>query len=381
MIIRTPRAEIDAYYAFEAVNQSALKKIMINGIQAFNAERLAIMTGKEDLYEEKEWLIIGQGADTMQTEGAEQFYKDYHVSQLEKKPSDTLKRILQMTLTTLQVLGIPARDLDQHQELVHNSINTVPGKDDKGNPTVGYFMNRAKDKKGNDIPWQDDTRLLGILQDQTCLDYWNDLKSATGKQILTLEEKGTIDTIVNNWNTHDNTKAVFENRSSVITVYQYPMYFTYEGVLCKALVDKLDIDLLARTITPQDLKTMSGFVGKFPGSLLYRRYDFQAAFYTQGLYQSLVELSAAIGIDVTGFTINKFEFIVESTTNPGAPAIFQLNGPLLRIGAVGNEEYKGFTQMINEYKYWQRFDFDFAKATSTVGKLVINDQFKIDNLI
>ena len=68
----------------------------------------------------------------------------------------------------------------------------------------------------------------------------------------------------------------------------------------------------------------------FPKSLRQRRYDIQAAFYTEAL-KSKKEYET--------YKILPFKFIVESTTNPGNPLVFTCNQELLEIGKSGRNAY------------------------------------------
>lgn len=373
MIIRTPRATIDAYYAHEAINQSALKVIISQGIQSFQADRLAILTGKDEQYEEKAHFVIGNGVDVEMTEGSEQYAIDHYISTLEKKPSDTLKAVLHIVLSTLISNNIDPRGmpLSEYKDALHFGLNNVVGKDSEGKETRGYFMNRAK------ANYHEDTRIEGVLKDPINTDYWYDITNAVGKRVLSSTEDMCIKSMCQTLRDHPHTLLEFLDRPNVITVYQYPIYCVINGVACKMLVDKIDIYLDKRIIKPQDIKTMRGYTLKFPESVRARRYDFQGSFYTDGLLQDLVNLSAHIGHDVTDFTVEPFEFIVESTTNGGCPIVYSLSEDLLNIGRNGLDRIPGYIDALREYNFWLGNDFDAQTALAPLGgRLVISGDYK-----
>lgn len=376
MIIRTPRRLIEQYFADEAINQSALKVILFKGYHVFAEERAKILSGKEDQYEEKAHFVIGNGVDVEMTEGREQFDLDHHLSDLESKPSDTMKKVLHIVLNTLTSNNIDprGRSITDFPDAVHFALNNVevPDKEAPGGVKIGYYMNRAKPN------YTEDKRLEDVFKSPVHHLYWEDIGKALGKQVLTRAEKGLIDTMCTNLREHRHTANLFLDRSNVITVYQYPIYFQIGRVMCKVLIDKMDIHLDTGFIYVQDLKTMRGPTLMFPQhSVLARRYDFQIAFYVKGVEEKLHELSAYIGYDVTNFHVANPQFIVESTTHPGCPLVYDISDDLMRIGKDGDERYRGYMDGLREYEFWKTNDFNPETAVSaTNGRLMIGGDFK-----
>src|SRR5690606_22838254 len=89
------------YEANMAINQSSLKEIMFNGIQSYLANKEALAR-VEKYFEDKEHFLIGKAADIIMSFGDEAFKGIYHVSTIEDKPSDTIMKVLHMTLNQLQ---------------------------------------------------------------------------------------------------------------------------------------------------------------------------------------------------------------------------------------------------------------------------------------
>lgn len=375
MIIRTPRRLIEQYFSDEAINQSALKVILFKGYHVFAEERARILSGKDEQYEEKAHFVIGNGVDVEMTEGREQFDLDHHISDLESKPSDTMKKVLHIVLNTLTSNNIDPRGraINDFPDAVHFALNNVEVPDkDNGGVKLGYYMTRAKSN------YAEDTRLADVFKSPIHHLYWEDIGKSIGKQVLTKGEKSLIDLICNNLKEHKHTANLFLDRPNVITVYQYPIYFQVGRVMCKVLIDKMDIHLDTRRIYVQDLKTMRGPTLMFPSySMQARRYDFQIAFYVKGVHETLHELSAYINHDVTNFVIEAPQFIVESTTHPGCPMVYDVSDDLMRIGEVGDDKYRGYMDGLREYEFWKTHDFDPQSAVSaTNGRLMISGDFK-----
>ena len=177
--------------------------------------------------------------------------------------------------------------------------------------------------------------------------------------------------------TNPTTSKYFETSKDVEILDQYSIYFNYEGIECKALLDRVIVDHKNKTIQPIDFKTMGDQTIYFPKSLRQRRYDIQAAFYTEAL-KSKKEYET--------YKILPFKFIVESTINPGNPLVFTCSQELLRIGQFGAPktylygkivsegydhmseyksmvtlEIKGFHQLIEDYKWYMENEFEKNK--------------------
>ena len=132
--------------------------------------------------------------------------------------------------------------------------------------------------------------------------------------------------------------------------------------------------------TPVDVKTMHGNTYHFLSSLKTRRYDIQAAWYTIGLVQYF-----GISEDI----IKPFQFVVESSTNPGKPLVFSLDKSLLQIGLNGRKpvrlvdtdlfsdntnqevtiayEILGVNQLIEKFKYHSENGFFLEREIQEAG--------------
>ena len=335
---------VDIYYEHPAISQSQLKLLLGPDPSIFNTIQ------EPDLYfEEKKHFIIGDGVDCQLTRPIEEFNNKFHVSTLENKPSDTMKSII-----------------NQVFDLVKEEVGELA---DKG--VLRDHISKIVDccNVHNYQPnWKTETRVAKVVE---AYEYWEDLKAAEGKVVLSQEENTLISQIVMSIRTNPATSKYFERDTNFVEILdQYSIYFNYEGIECKALLDRVIIDHKNKTIQPIDFKTMGDQTLYFPKSLRQRRYDIQAAFYTEALKSKKVYET---------YEILPFKFIVESTVNPGKPLVFTCSSELLDIGKNGRQPYKlcdkpyisteyitymkfdeikGFHQLIEDYKWYMEKGFE-----------------------
>ena len=353
---------VEDYYTNPAISQSQLKLLLGPDPSIFNTIQ------EPDLYfEEKKHFIIGDGVDIQLTRPIEEFNRKFHISNLQNKPSDTIKSIV-----------------NQVYDLVKEEVGSLA---DKGllRDHTSKIIDSCNDH--NYQPnWKTETRVAKVGESW---EYWEDLKAAEGKQILSQEENDLISQIVMSIRSNSVTGPYFIPQPNQEILYQYPIYFSYNGVDCRALLDMVIIDHDKKTIQPIDIKTMGDQSIYFPKSLRQRRYDIQAAFYTQALFQWCIDNDR-----YTDYRILKFKFIVESTINPGNPLVFTCDEELLKIGKFGREsfrlkgvssiklidmyygktdEVKGFNQLIEDYKWYLENGFEKKREiVEAQGEFQIN---------
>ena len=379
VIIATPE-EVEQYYLSEDLNQSKLKALLGN-LSDFNKE----------FDSTAEHFLIGSAVDTLLTSTEEDFNQKYYVSQAEKTPSDAIVGILKQAHN--KVVEKYTRDLEVVGE-DSEPIVLVPFSEWVG-PAEEYGERYREEilEAAAIAEWQPrwgaDAKINNILKEEGT-QYFTDLCFSTGKTIMSKTQKETIDSIVNSLKTNPRTsyffnREAFENPFVNVTIYyQFPLFFEYQDIKCKAL---LDILILVRDeegkileAIPVDVKTMHGNTYHFLSSLKTRRYDIQAAWYTIGLVQYF-----GISEDI----IKPFQFVVESSTNPGKPLVFSLDKSLLQIGLNGRKpvrlvdtdlfsdntnqevtiayEILGVNQLIEKFKYHSENGFFLEKEIQEAG--------------
>jgi hypothetical protein len=364
-VIIATKEQIDEYFASTALSQSSLKALA-QGLDSF----LANQTETTELfYEEKGHFVIGSGVDCLLTGQEGQFDNEYHVSTMEKKPSDTIMSIVNQTFAL--VLEQFEMERADYPEMTFESFIL-----DTGNELQVYHEHvlRACDDHEYQMRWKTETRVNKILEEGNI--YFIDLQEGHGKQILDAEQHNKIRDIVMSLTTNPLTAKYFDRemqsrQENMDFYYQLPIYFTYRGIECKALLDFVavtkDKDGKIIKIEPFDLKTMSGNTIGFSRSVSSRRYDIQGAWYTMALWNKFIG-EVNDGDDV----ISPFTFIVESTTQIGNPLVYRCHPSLLEMGRNGRpplklgdpqiiektpylvrNEIKGYEQLLEEYLWYE----------------------------
>lgn len=381
-VIITPQSEIDEYFATDAMSQSLLKALL-SGPDKFLDYRDADKEEKKKLhYEEKDSWIKGSGIDILLTGEEGEFEKQFYVSQIEKKPSDVEMSITHYILDSL-IDGLQFFDgeekptveslysLEMYEELVLESVN-------HHNWQPNY---------------KTETKIKKIVD--TCALYFEDLKKAHGKQVIDVTQNNAIREAVMSLRTHSRTAHYFDRetlgRSLDVDCYlQVPIYFTYNGVDCKALLDMVFVfrneQGRVTHIIPLDVKSMAGKTSKFITSVHSWRYDVQAAWYTLALLDWHRQFDF-----VEEYVLQNFHFIVESSTHAGNPLVYKVTNELLSIGKYGREslrlfqtdlfevpveqsldnsvhdiimarKIKGYDELLNEYKWYEENGWEEEKV-------------------
>lgn len=365
MIYRHTQEQINEYFQNTGINQSGLKILIKEGVQAFVAQRDSLQRQTDLYYDDPKHFTIGSSVDMQITQTMEEFNAKYYVSNLAKKPGDKARAVLKRAFASAKESfpAGPAAGIENHRLLIYNACNAE-----------SYYMNNYKST------WEEDNRYNRIIKDNGN-SYWIELDIAGDRQLLDDSEVFIINTIVHNMLNHKHTKALLTDGPTVDIVFQFPVYFMVKGIACKGMIDVTRIDHDTKAIYPIDNKTMRESVLEFYRVLNDRRYDLQGAFYNEGLRQNLKQLSDLIGKDVTSYRIANPAFMVESKTTPGTPLVFILKNGLLERGKVGSTtpsgyKYQGYEPALELYKSWADVDFSFEERfKASNGRIFIDEGF------
>lgn len=349
MKIITKKEDIEAYYASDRVNQSFLKDLA-KGLFPY----LSLLEKRKKETKTPEYFKVGGAVDTLFSGDIESFENNYYISELENLPSDTEIEIVEDVFN--KVLNLQEEDvkssLSDYQALLSDSIINFK-----------YYSNRKIE-----------TNLKNIIE--KCDEYFKELVLSRGKEILSLEEKRKIDRIVKSLKDSPNTKKYipdnFNENNEVHAYYQLPLYFTYKEAECKALLDMVivitDENNNALSIKPIDFKTMTGYTLDFPSSARKYRYDIQSAFYTLAFYQEDLVVPEGFPKITKDTVIELFEFIVESSSNPGSPLVYVTDESFISSGINGERSdtgkwYRyGINYLIEYYKYLSENDWESERV-------------------
>ena len=354
-LIITPQVEIDKYFASPALSQSNLKEL------GYGLDRyLASIKKREETDDSvKNHFLFGGAVDCILTGEDGVFDATYYTSNLLKKPSDAEVAIIDTVFN--MVLGVVTSDVKEIDtlEVYRGFLDTAVKQHDwyKGEPG--------------------EKRMAGLIERGS--EYFEDLKSAFGKKILTTTQKQLIDSVVHSFRTNPRTSKYFDKESLkedvVIDIYyQFPIYFELKGVKCKALLDMLLVfknkDGIIIAIQPFDIKTKQGYTMDFPSSAKSYRYDFQAAWYSDALLNPTAIFPNTINLPEE-FELKPFTFIVESSTEPGKPLVFKTNESFIDAGrngvvnpVTGKIAVKGYHALLDEYVYYSKTEWKEEKIVT-----------------
>lgn len=375
-VIVATKEEVQEYYESDALGQSKLK-LLLGDLGSFHRE----------FDSSAEHFMIGSAVDCILTNSIKAFDEEYYVSSVEKLPSDAVIEILNLVHEDL------LQDYAEHLEVITGQEEPVPvtpfhefvGELSEWNT---YILD-ACEKTGWQPRWGADAKLKNILEPSSS--YFLDMCLAFGKTVISQTQHSTIKNIVHSLQTNPRTASFFDREfysdmPYYTMYYQFPIYFEYMGIDCKALLDMVFIERDEEgkilSILGVDLKTMNGNTFYFPSSVRARRYDIQAAWYTLALHQ---HFAVPEGSDV----IKPFQFVVESTSYQGKPLNFIVTPKLLDIGRYGRKaislhestmfqehleasailqyEIKGFEQLLDLYIYHSENGFTEEREIQEAG--------------
>lgn len=358
MLIRHSLEQINDYRNSQALNQSLIKVLIKDGIDEFLLKQ-AEMQSQEETYEEKDHFIIGNAVDHHFAFGEASYRSNYYLSELEEKPKDTPLKILKRAFSKVIKTNPEPYPVHAYIKELWEACNEEE-----------YYMNRYKSD------YLQDTRMEAVIKDNGVA-YWEDLKKANGKQVLTLQEDEKIDLIIQSFESHPHTAGILNldlglaSSDNYIVIMQTPLYFTYEGVECKALPDVIVIDLLRKGIIIGDIKTTMEDILNFNRAIKRHRYDLQAAFYYHALRENMQYMNHLCNRYIDEFHFSQFGFLTETTKNPGTPMVFVMDQTAMDIGRKGDDKYVlGWEQGIEKYKLWKNVDFRKEAFFSGSGGMV-----------
>lgn len=367
VIISTPE-QVKEYFDSPALGQSSLKHLL-KGLDTFLANQLET---KEVFYEEKDYLIYGSGVDLILTGQEGQFEKEFHVSNIQNKPSDTIMAICHRVLELL-------REQFEEEQQQFTDYTMEAFWLDRGE-SLGYFEQeilRACEEIDYGSKWKPETKISKVMEADP---YFMDIVRAQGKTVIDQVQKEKIDSIVMSLTTNPRTAKFFDRemqarQKNMDFYYQLPIYFEYRGIPCKALLDFVavtkDDEGNILKIEPFDLKTMSGNTLNFYYSVKSRRYDIQAAWYT-------LALRKMFNLTLQDDIVAPFSFIVESTSQLGNPLVYRLHHSFLSAGTIGVPEVgigdhiikdavKGYEDLLDDYIWYNENGWEVDKRIVETG--------------
>lgn len=284
MLTISSLAEVQAYRALTALNQSELKKIE-HGLAHYRFI-------KENPTPQSEGMVLGSIVDTLLLGTPGDEHELFHAIPDSALPTESIQ-ILVREIASLSPKGVD--DINDSIDIVRDVVL----------------------RSSWQANWKEETRIAKVLEQGAS--YFKELMRGRGKTIISEEQYMRACSAVGGLFGNPVTRELFdrnfwERQESVDVTYQKPLEFEWEGIRCKALID-IWIERKSKQgleIVICDLKTTSSLASKFPEAVKRYRYDLQIAFYRLAAVQ-------ALGIDPRDVTC---KFVVESTTEPGSPRLY-----------------------------------------------------------
>lgn len=201
--------------------------------------------------------------------------------------------------------------------------------------------------KKSGFKWSFD-KVVEKFNDSLNQKYFNFLKESNGKlsiskQNLWLIEKAKTN-LTNNKKSFDLLFNDFIHEKNGVEIFnEYPIEFEYEGIKCKAKIDKLFIDHKNKKIVLVDLKTTGKPISKFKESVQFYEYNRQLAWYK-------LAINTKFKLD---YEFEIFIIAIAMDTSCDEVIVYKIPNKLI---ASGEDSYK---KLINLYKEHLKYGFDF----------------------
>ena len=316
------------YRTIDGVNQSSLKKILTSPTSFIRA--------KENQDSDESFFVFGKLVDYLMF-----------------SPEEVSKIFIMTDVPEIsETLSLLCKYVIEYCAMEDIAINLE-------SPRVETAILKAHELHGYQSKWGDDAKLKNFKKN--CEAYIKVIQKANGKTIISQDDynKALIckAALTSNVRTNNYFKYIGKKDSPIEVSTHKIVEFTYNEVECKGELDGLVINHNTKEIIPFDLKTTGQPLSMFPYQFWKLRYDFQAAFYVEGLLQD-EELKELI---TNGYTIQPFKFIVVETNCVSSPLIFEADTEVLNIGKYGGtlstgKKLEGFDAAITRYKFHQEKD-------------------------
>ena len=277
--------KVKAYFETPALSQSEIKAILKG------PHLVKIVEKNPYFFEESEAMLIGSLVDDIFSHNVDELNQKYYVGEIAEKPSDNIVSILRNVYKTRT-----SDDLFHQKDFIVEYANKL-----------GY----GKGKYSDDRIYNDVIKSL---------DYWHSILKMGERTLVSAEEFDLANKIVHNIKNHEYTKNIMFLKAHT---FQVDLYFEYQELKCKALLDLVVYDEKTHTIYPYDFKT-TGYNTMFHVVANKLNYPIQAVWYLLAIHKNRDVIADIFKIK-NDFEIGEFRFITESTNNPGIPLVYSLS--------------------------------------------------------
>lgn len=305
-------------------NDEELKKLLNNNTleRAFSYSRISDFDRNgpqaliKDLNISNYGMTIGSITDDLTIPKKGFKFEDKYIISDYSKPTSTLGKLVDIILDNY--MEIPSK------EEIINIINK------------NHFWSNIKDEE--------------ILFKRFDLDdFWEYLKvhiQRNTKNIISTEDYQKAKDLSEILKNHKYTKYIFSKNQDYIN--QYDIKFTYNDVILRGVIDRININHDLKTIQLIDLKTGKDSVLNFMNSFIKYRYYLQEAVYTSA-FKSICK-----NLNLKKYKLLPFQ-IVYIGRNEKIPAVFNITNKWHKAAKKGfnikGYKYRGLDSLIDDVKW------------------------------
>ncbi len=202
-------------------------------------------------------------------------------------------------------------------------------------------------------------RIFGILEFKrnpvVDEDFWKQVEvinlTNKGANFLSRKELDIANTMVNTFKTHEFTKDIFNTTLDEEVINQAIYYFSFFGVNCKIMVDKIIVNNLTKRIRVIDIKT--GATTDFMKNFYGYKYYYQGSF-----YHTIISILIGTIPEYKDYVVEPyFDFVYISRDSLYQPLVYRMDIGFINKVFDGYEtllgnKVIGIKQLLSDYKYY-----------------------------
>jgi len=257
---------------------------------------------------------------------------------------------------------LPTKNVKDICDIILNNTTAKPGESQVtesalGRRRVAKVTTNLKDYKGQVIAAASALKIYKAYSEEKLMDavmtgqeYFKDRLESRGKVLIKPEMWALANEAAKTLQFHAFTGKYFNHKTPGVKIYyQFKFDTKVNNRRVKGMLDCLIVNHNAKVIIPVDLKTGEEAAIHFPQIMLGHRYYIQG-----GLYREALKNIVDTDFDLTGYTVNPFEFVYLSKMNVQKPMIFEMPETLHQAALNGftdryGNEHRGIYELIEDY--------------------------------
>lgn len=318
-------------------------------VRAFSQSSLKLLDFSVTKFHREEYLwVIGQKLDRPDDGGSDAMILGSLVDVILTRPDDVKKEyeVVDCTLAP-QLKKFIDHYFDMEKVQTEGYTKEIDKEVVDNLARCAYDLAEVKQSKLETV--------IGKFQTEGLV-YYNALRNSVGKTTISTEVMEHANSLVKGMEEDEFTGPIVRREKDsgisgggmqTIDVYdQLAIYWEERGLKFKALLDKVVVNHMSRTVQPYDIKTTGS--SNFQDAYGMYRYDLQGAFYTDALRHWMKQQG------IEDYIILPFKFIVAFTNEKGiGPQLWQMGARDYAVGRWGmtrpkEKNAKGYSTLVDE---------------------------------